>query len=84
MLDNRRCPICGRRFKDILKHFALVHDVKDMNQLSQISNEAKKKEDVKKAFSEYVEELKKKLRNGRISPEDYRELVMKWCKDHQT
>lgn len=68
----------------MLRHFVLVHDVKDMNQLSQISNEAKMKEDVKKAFSDYVEELKRKLRNGKISPEDYRELVMKWCKDYQT
>jgi SMC interacting uncharacterized protein involved in chromosome segregation len=83
-VDNKRCPICGKRYKDILKHFVVAHGIKDMNQLSQISNEAKKKEDVKKAFSDYVEELKRKLRNGKISPENYRELMMKWSKDHET
>ncbi len=83
-VDNKKCPICGKRFKDILKHFVLVHDIRDMNQLSQIANEAKMKEDVKKAFSDYVEELKRKKEKSEISAEDYRELVMKWCKDHET
>ena len=82
-MDKKRCPICGRRFEDILKHFVLVHDVRDMNQLSQIANEAKMKESIKKAFSDYVEELKKKMGDGKISIEDYRELVMKWCKNHE-
>lgn len=81
-VDNKRCPICGRRYKDILKHFVVVHNIKDMDQLNQACNEAKKKEEVIEAFSNYVEELKRKLKNGEISPEDYRELMMKWSKEH--
>lgn len=61
----------------------LEHGIKDMEQLKQISNEAEKKEQLKKGFNDYVEELKRKLRAGEISPEDYRELSMKWCRDHQ-
>ncbi len=62
----------------------LEHDIKDMEQLKQISDGAEKKEDLKKAFSDYVEKLKRKLKTREISPEDYRELSMKWCRDHQT
>ena len=83
MLDNNLCPICGRRFEDILRHFVLEHDIKDMEQLKQISSEAEKKEDAKQAFSDYVDELKRKLKAKEISPEDYRELSMKWCRDHE-
>ena len=60
------CPICGKRYKDILRHFVIVHDVKDMDELSQISDEAKIKEDTKKAFANYSEELKKKKEKSEI------------------
>ena len=60
----------------------LVHDIKNMNQLGQMSDEAKKKDDLIKAFYDYVLELKRKLKNREISSEDYRELAMKWSKEH--
>ena len=84
LLNSNLCPICGRKFEDILRHLVLEHNIKDMEQLKQISSEAAKKEDLKKSFYEYVEELKRKLKAREISPEDYRDLSMKWCKDHQT
>ena len=51
--------------------------------MSQIADQAKMKEDTKKAFSNYVEELKREKEKGKISAEDYRELIMKWCKDNK-
>jgi hypothetical protein len=84
LLDKNMCPICNRRFEDILKHFTLEHNIKDMEQLKLISSKAAKKEDSKKAYYSFIEELKRKLKAQEISPEDYRELSMKWCKDHKT
>ena len=74
-MTKSKCPICGRYFSDILKHFVLKHDIKDMNQLQQIINK-------KAEFRAYVEELKQKRKKGEISAEDYRRLVMKWCREH--
>ena len=81
-MEKSKCPICGKKFVDILKHFALDHEIKDMNQFEQLVSECEKNEQKKTSFRNYVEGLKLKLSLGMISPEEYRESMMKWCKEN--
>jgi len=64
-----------------LKHFVLVHDVKDLGNLKELIETAEKNEERKTAFRNYVEKLRSEMKTGKISPEDYRESMMKWCRD---
>ena len=82
MLSRTKCPFCKREFSDILKHFVLKHDIKDMDHLVEEIEKADEKEKVKVEFANYVDELKKEMREGIISAKEYRELIMKWLKEH--
>ena len=53
-----------------------------MNQFEQLVSECEKNEQKKTSFRNYVEGLKLKLSLGMISPEEYRESMMKWCKEN--
>jgi hypothetical protein len=53
-----------------------------MEHLRQLIQKAEIKEQKKADFRAYVEELKRKRREGKITAEDYRELMMKWCREH--
>jgi hypothetical protein len=81
VLEKSKCPFCKREVSDILKHFVLVHGIKDMNDLIQKTEKVQEKEKAKTKFRDYVEELKKRLKDGTITAEDYRELIMKWAKE---
>jgi hypothetical protein len=41
-----------------------------------------KKESTKVEFRKYVNNLKKKMKEGTISAKEYRELIMRWCKEN--
>jgi hypothetical protein len=77
------CPLCGKNVEDILRHFVLVHDIEDLDHLER---EIKKTESVSRRqrdFSEFVKELKEKIRKGIVSPDDYRSLISEWSKTHE-
>jgi len=61
----------------------LAHGIRDMNNLEEEIEKAEKKEEAKIKFRNYVEDLKKKMKEGVISPENYRELIMKWCEEQK-
>ncbi len=81
-MNRSECPICHKKFTDILKHFVLAHDARDMNHLEQLIKEANMKEQEKTDFRDYVTDLQVKLKEGKISPEEYRELIMRWSREH--
>jgi hypothetical protein len=80
-MDKTKCPVCGKLFVDILRHFVLEHDVKDMNRLEELVKKYEENEQRKKCFRDFVESLKAKLKEDKITPEEYREQTMKWWKE---
>lgn len=52
--------------------------MKNMTHLEQLIEKAEKTYESKTAFRKYAEKLKGEIKAGKISPEDYRELIMKW------
>ncbi len=82
-MEVSKCPFCKKKVTDIIKHFSISHDIRNMDQLKE---ELEKLEQVQRKrvdFSNYVEELKQKEREGHISAEDYRRLLMEWDKQHK-
>jgi hypothetical protein len=53
-----------------------------MDHLEELVEEAEKNEQKKTDFRNYVEELKNKMREGKISAQEYRERVTKWAEVH--
>jgi len=41
-----------------------------------------KKESAKVDFRKYVNDLKERVKEGTISTKEYRELIMRWCKEN--
>ena len=83
MSNKSICPICKKKYTDILKHFVLAHDIQNMEHLIEEIEKIEKKESIKIMFKNYVEELKKKIKIDEITTKDYRELIMKWSKEHK-
>lgn len=74
--------MCKKEFSDMLKHFVFAHDVRDMNHLAELIEETEADKKRKLEFRNYVQELKNKMEKGIISPNDYRDLIINWCKIH--
>ena len=83
MSDRTICPICKKAYSDILKHFVLAHNIRNMEQLMIDIEKSEEKDNIKIQFRNYVEDLKKKIANGEITPKDYRELIMRWSKEQK-
>ena len=79
--ENRFCPICRQERKDILQHLRINHDIENREQLVKKLNQEKIKKKKQEAFAEYVDELKKRIENGKITYEEYRHLVSQWNKE---
>ncbi len=79
---ENKCPFCGRKINDMLKHFRISHDIEDMDQLSREIAKLEIGKNTQAEFGKYVEELKDKENKGLISVEDYRRLVMDWVKQN--
>jgi len=83
MLDKSKCPLCKRKYSDMLKHFVLTHDIKDMNHLAAEIGKVEEEEKIKIEFRNYVEDLLKKMKEGIISAKEYRELIVQWWREHR-
>lgn len=81
-MDKKLCPICERQCGDIIKHFAIVHEIEDINQLKKEIEKANNRNERCRKFSEYVESLKEKIKTGKITSKDYRELTTKWSEEY--
>lgn len=38
---KQSCPICGKKFDDVIRHLRLAHDIRDLNELTQKVNNNK-------------------------------------------
>lgn len=79
----RECPLCGRHVRDFLKHLAIGHEIENVEQFKQEVEKVESTERGKKAFAEYVNQLKEQRAKGLISAEDYRMAVTKWFEERK-
>lgn len=77
-MPNNFCPICQKKFKDILRHFSLCHDIDSMEKLTQEVDKAEKKEGEKEAFSLFIKELNDKLAKHQIEMDEWKRLRDNW------
>lgn len=77
------CPLCEKNFENLLGHLIIDHKIMDIIQLKEKIEEKEKMEKKRSEFRKYVDELNKKLRNREISGKDFRELVVKWEREHK-
>jgi len=77
------CPFCGKKVGDNLYHLRFVHEVEDVDQFMQELEKIGAKEERRKQFAKYVEELTGKVKQGLITWEDYRRLTAEWDREHQ-
>lgn len=77
------CQICDKEFKDILKHFVMFHEIEDMDQLKKEINLIEIKNQKRKEFAEFIEEINEKLRNNEITNENWRGLKEKWLNEYK-
>ena len=68
----------------MLKHFVLAHNIRNMAHLMIEIEKFEEKDNTKIQFRNYVEDLKKKIANGEITPKDYRGLIMRWSNEQKT
>jgi hypothetical protein len=81
-MNNKTCPICGNQFINVLEHIAIVHEVTDIEVLKKLTDNYEKRETNRSEFSKYIDELNSKLKEGKITSEQYRELSSRWRKEH--
>jgi hypothetical protein len=74
----QKCPLCGKELEAILEHISIHHKIRNLDEVKHVVEEEEIKEAKRKAFKKYSEELNVKLSNKEITPEQYRQLVMKW------
>lgn len=83
MSRKTKCPFCNKEFTDILKHYVIVHNIRDVKHFKAELEKVENKEQKKTDFRIYVHYLIGKMREGVISAEEYRELIKKWEKEHK-
>lgn len=77
-LEDRSCPLCEVKTKDILKHLRLRHSIENTEQLEREISRIEKETEKREKFASYVDELKGKVRKNEITFEEYRRLISKW------
>jgi hypothetical protein len=82
-LEKSKCPLCGKEYSDVLKHLAITHEIKDMNDLRGAIEKVEEENRRKTEFRNYVEGLMKKMKEGTITAKNYRELVAQWSREHR-
>jgi hypothetical protein len=72
------CPICKKPKRDLLKHLRIAHEITNTEeyqiQLDKIENSERRKDE----FRDFVSKLKEQ----KVSAEQYRESVEKWFEEH--
>ncbi|MBI4053002.1 MAG: hypothetical protein HY394_03120 [Candidatus Diapherotrites archaeon] len=81
-LTNNFCPICKCEFKDILKHFSINHDIKDIEQLSSEVEKAEQKDKKVKDYGDFISEINSKLGRKEITIEEWKNLRDNWNATH--
>ena len=82
MSSKRECPICHKEFANFLKHLRITHEIKNDVYYKKKMQEIEETNIKKEKFRNYTEEHQKRMKNGEITPEEYRELITKWNKDN--
>jgi len=75
---QRECPLCEKKIADLLKHLRFHHKIDSIDKFDQERIKIANRKSKQIAFAKYVEELKEKKKSGKISAEEYRELITKW------
>lgn len=68
---------------DFAYHISVKHNIRNEEEYKQKMNEMEKIELKKRRFSDYVNQLKNWMREGKITSEEYRGLITKWQKEHR-
>lgn len=71
-MDKQACPMCGKKFVDILKHFTLQHDINNIEQLKNVTEIAETQEQKKKEFGTFIRDLNEKLSKKEITMEEWK------------
>jgi hypothetical protein len=66
-----------------LYHLRFVHEIEDIDQFMQTLQKVGEREERRRRFAAYVTELQGKLKQGLITAEDYRRLVMEWSRKNE-
>ncbi len=83
MLKKTACPLCGKRFTNILQHLAFTHEIQGSEELKVQIESLEKKKRRQAQFNEYVNTLKAQRAKGTISAEELRVGIMKWFDEHK-
>jgi len=75
------CPLCGKNIKDRLQHFAIVHEIFDVEQFTVAIQKIDNGKHEIEEYRSLVAKLKEQKAKGLISAEEYRALVMKKAKE---
>ena len=79
-----KCSLCGKSYVDLLKHLSITHDIGTIQEYNQKMTEIEREEAKKRRFSEYVEDLKEKVKLGKLTWEQYRNMVKQWIDENPT
>lgn len=80
MLDF--CPICQKKFKDILKHFAYYHEIGDIGRLKRETEIAEIDARRIKEYGDFIDKINEKLEKKEITVPKWKELRDRWEKEH--
>lgn len=74
------CPVCSKKFKDILTHVRIRHDIESVEQFKAAS-ERFESENIKAfEFNKYIKELNIKLSNHEMTTNQFKQLRDDWLK----
>lgn len=76
--EKQKCPICGRKFSDVLKHLVISHRITNMAELQKLKEDFDKNEFKSSMFNRFIIELNEKLKKREITMEEFKRLRDEW------
>ena len=74
----QECVLCGRRFADLLKHLRLAHEIDSVEAYTRMVSGMEELDAKRGRFRKYVQELEASIKEGILTREEYRRLIMEW------
>jgi len=70
--------LCARDIKDLLLHLVTQHGLSDVDQLERELAKRLVDKERRNEFKDYVEGLKQKVKEGKLTWNEYRKLITEW------
>lgn len=70
--------MCARDIKDLLLHLVTQHGLSDVDQLERELAKRLVDKERRNEFKDYVEGLKQKVKEGKLTWNEYRKLITEW------